>query len=101
MELQTQAHLRSIHQWLVYRQHDLQTEVRAASDARRGDEADARQRLLGEDVQLARDLAWLQDVEDALGRLEAGTYGDCASCGDSIPAARLYASCQAAAEKRR
>lgn len=120
MELQTQAHLHSIRQWLLYRQHELQTEVRAASDARREDEpgpevrdskdeADAQQRLIGEDVQLTRDLAELQDVEDALGRLEAGTYGDCASCGEPIPiarltvqpAARLCASCQAVLEKRR
>lgn len=31
----------------------------------------------------------LNDVEDALSRLEAGTYGRCAVCDEPIPAARL------------
>jgi RNA polymerase-binding transcription factor DksA len=43
----------------------------------------------------------LREVEDALGKLEAGTYGACESCGQEIaparleakPAARLCISC--------
>ncbi len=45
----------------------------------------------------------LADVERALGKLEAGTYGDCEDCGDPInearldamPAARFCISCAA------
>ncbi|MGW8482463.1 TraR/DksA family transcriptional regulator [Microbacterium sp. NPDC055903] len=31
----------------------------------------------------------LREVEDALARVDAGTYGVCTSCGAAIPAARL------------
>lgn len=31
----------------------------------------------------------LQQVNDALSRMDAGTYGTCANCGEAIPAARL------------
>jgi RNA polymerase-binding transcription factor DksA len=31
----------------------------------------------------------LQQVDDALARMDAGTYGICANCGRPIPAARL------------
>ncbi|WP_309104093.1 TraR/DksA C4-type zinc finger protein [Microbacterium sp.] len=46
----------------------------------------------------------LTQVEDALARLDAGTYGVCASCRNPIPAARLevrpFAThCVACAEK--
>jgi RNA polymerase-binding transcription factor DksA len=48
----------------------------------------------------------LQDIEDALAKFNAGTYGTCESCGqaisearlDAMPAARLCISC---ASKRR
>ena len=33
----------------------------------------------------------LQEVEDALAKLDAGTYGRCESCGGEIAAARLEA----------
>ncbi|REJ05105.1 molecular chaperone DnaK [Microbacterium bovistercoris] len=33
--------------------------------------------------------AELRQVDDALARLEAGTYGICTGCGNPIPAARL------------
>lgn len=46
----------------------------------------------------------LQQVEDALARMDAGTYGICANCGRPIPAARLEVRpfamyCVACAEK--
>jgi RNA polymerase-binding transcription factor DksA len=46
----------------------------------------------------------LRQVEDALARLDAGTYGVCAGCGQPIPIARLevrpFAThCVACAEK--
>ena len=33
----------------------------------------------------------LQDIEDALERIEAGTYGTCDDCGQPIPERRLRA----------
>jgi DnaK suppressor protein len=44
----------------------------------------------------------LRDVEQALGRMDAGTYGTCDNCGqpiaderlDALPAARLCLSCK-------
>src|SRR5690349_12996648 len=46
----------------------------------------------------------LQQVDDALARMDAGTYGLCANCGRPIPAARLAVRpfaeyCVACAEK--
>jgi RNA polymerase-binding transcription factor DksA len=35
--------------------------------------------------------AQLREVDDALARIEAGTYGKCTSCGKEIPAERLEA----------
>jgi DnaK suppressor protein len=48
----------------------------------------------------------LLDIDDALSKLEAGTYGQCESCGDEIADARLEAMpaarlCMACASKRR
>jgi len=42
-------------------------------------------------AEVARDLDEVRDIEGALGRLTAGTYGQCVSCGTTIPAARLDA----------
>jgi RNA polymerase-binding transcription factor DksA len=36
-------------------------------------------------------MAAVADIEAALARLETGTYGRCASCGEPIPSARLEA----------
>jgi RNA polymerase-binding transcription factor DksA len=33
----------------------------------------------------------LEDIEDALAKFDAGTYGQCESCGQPIPEARLEA----------
>ena len=48
----------------------------------------------------------LHDIDDALGKLDAGTYGRCESCGNEIGAARLEAMpaarlCMACASKTR
>jgi DnaK suppressor protein len=68
-----------------------------------GDEMAAR------DIAEARHLlAELADVEGALGRVAAGSYGECIDCGDAIAAARLYAypaatrciECQGSFERR-
>ncbi len=50
--------------------------------------------------------AELQRVDEALQRLDAGTYGICATCGEPIPPARLEvrpfaAQCVPCAEKAR
>jgi RNA polymerase-binding transcription factor DksA len=48
----------------------------------------------------------LQEIEDALAKFDAGTYGQCESCGQPIPEARLEAMpaarlCISCASKRR
>lgn len=50
----------------------------------------AEQRELSDRV-AALTTAALSDVDRALVRLEAGTYGVCVSCGEQIPPARLEA----------
>jgi RNA polymerase-binding transcription factor DksA len=68
-----------------------------------GDEMAARD--IAEAHQLLSELA---DVEAALGRMQAGTYGECVDCGEAIAHARLRAypaatrciACQGALEKR-
>lgn len=39
-----------------------------------------------------REVEELVTLDAALARIEAGTYGECADCGVSIPAPRLHAS---------
>ena len=43
------------------------------------------------EADVARDATELADVENALARLGAGTYGTCTACGTQIPTARLEA----------
>jgi RNA polymerase-binding transcription factor DksA len=58
---------------------------------------------------LGHELAALRDIELALRRIDNGTYGNCADCGEAIEPARLTAlpatrrclRCKAAFEKRR
>ncbi len=119
MEIQTQAQLPTLRQLLLHRQAELRAEVDAAQQARQAapmqgpevrdlkDDAELAQRHRTEDFQAARDLKELQDVDDALGRLDAGSHGDCADCGEAIaaarltalPSVRLCAACQAARER--
>jgi len=59
-----------------------------------GDDADAGTKTFEREHEMSlannsRDL--LQQVERALARLDAGTYGRCESCGAAIPKARLQA----------
>jgi len=50
----------------------------------------------------------LQEVEEALGRIESGTYGRCESCGtliapqrlEALPFAKLCIECKAKEEKK-
>jgi DnaK suppressor protein len=56
---------------------------------------------------LARDVVELREVESALERMQAGSYGNCTDCAAEIPLPRLQATpwalrckaCQAKAEK--
>lgn len=118
MDLQTQAP--ALRDLLLRRRSELRAEVQAAQltrQAAQAEEAGARdfkdgaelmQRQQTDDFQATRDLRELQEVDDALSRLDAGRFGDCAACGDAIPAARLAAlpsarlcaSCQAAQERQ-
>lgn len=53
-----------------------------------------------------QDRAQAEEIQAALGRIDAGTYGTCEGCGgetggarlDALPTARLCAACQTALE---
>jgi RNA polymerase-binding protein DksA len=67
---------------------------RDASAEGSGDEADAGTKTFEREHEMSlannsRDL--LVQVERALARLDAGTYGRCENCGNPIPKARLQA----------
>jgi DnaK suppressor protein len=52
----------------------------------------SRESDLGQELRLRdRDRKLISKIQDALGRIEAGTFGLCASCGGPIAAARLRA----------
>lgn len=57
------------------------------------------------DAEEQRDLSELAQVEAALARIEAGSFGDCVDCGEPIAASRLAvmpaAECCAACQARR
>jgi DnaK suppressor protein len=99
MDLPTQAHLTTLRELLLYRQHELQANRHAAEQARQraGPSTGA---AAGEEQ---RDADELMLVDAALRRLDEGTYGDCAQCGLPIPLQRLLvqpavlrcAACQA------
>lgn len=59
-------------------------------------------------AEITRDVNELRDLEAALARIEAGTYGVCADCGtdierhrlEAVPAARRCYRCQSAFERK-
>lgn len=117
MNVDTQTHLTKLRDLLTYRLHDLESEVHADELARRPgtehevvdkkDEADRRTQDEVLDAEERRDFEELQQVRSAMARLDAGTYGDCADCGEPIalqrllvePAALRCAACQTAFER--
>ncbi|MEW6707479.1 MAG: TraR/DksA family transcriptional regulator [Pseudomonadota bacterium] len=123
MDVDTQTHLKTLRDMLGYRLGELRAEVNAARMARQAREAQASAAEVADqkdqasqwaqaevgDAEAQRDLDEMALVEQALQRMDAGTYGDCLQCGEPIPLARLYvqpaalrcAACQAAAEKGR
>jgi DnaK suppressor protein len=108
--------------WLRERQRALRAEIRAhlkgtgdtgvvglSSVPSETDDWGVGDEMASRDIAEARHLlAELADVEGALGRVAAGSYGECIDCGDAIAAARLHAypaatrcvRCQGAFEKR-
>ena len=115
MDLPTQAHLKTLRGLLTYRRRELQADIRAAEQRRRGaedttargvsdrkDEAAEEQMSVVDDRGEERDRQELGEVEAALQRFDAGSYGDCESCGEPIvyqrllaqPAAARCAACQ-------
>jgi RNA polymerase-binding transcription factor DksA len=117
MNIDTQNHLTQLRDLLVYRLHDLESDVRADELARRPsadrDVTDLKEeaaRHMQDSVLEAeerRDVEELQQVRQALARLDAGTYGDCLECGEPIalqrllvePAAQRCSACQSAVER--
>jgi len=102
MDLATQTHLTMLRDLLTYRQTELRAEVHAAQLARQeatmvdttevSDQKDGalQQQLVGIDsAQEQRDIDELAQVELALKRLNAGTYGNCLDCNEPIPLERL------------
>jgi DnaK suppressor protein len=57
-----------------------------------GDSADRAAASLDRDIMVdsaARETKQIRDIEAALGKIDAGTYGVCDECGTTIPMARL------------
>ena len=121
MDVATQTHLTMLRDLLTYRQTELRAEVHAAQLARQDaavaestevsdqkDDALQQQFESIDGVQEQRDIDELAQVELALKRLDAGTYGNCLDCHESIPLERLRvqpaaqrcAVCQFSHEKR-
>jgi RNA polymerase-binding transcription factor DksA len=122
MDVSTQTHLTLLRDLLSYRLKVLRGEVDAAERAARGlapiathevvdreDEAAQSQLSDVDQAQERRDLDEMVQIEAALYRLDAGTYGDCVECGEAIglqrlmaqPAALRCAACQVVTERAR
>jgi RNA polymerase-binding transcription factor DksA len=110
MDFVTQTHLTVLRDLLTCRRTKLHAEVHAAQLARQeaavvdttdvSDQRDGalQQQLVGIDsAQEQRDIDELAQVELALKRLDAGTYGNCLDCSEPIPLERLRV--QAAAQR--
>lgn len=110
MNQAAQTRLTKLRDRLTRRRLELRAEVEAAEQGRREasdadahevtDRKDEAERRLSSDlggVQEQRDLGEIAQVEAALQRLDAGTYGDCPDCGKPIPPERLRV--QPAAER--
>lgn len=119
MSVLSPTQLTTLHELLKLRQAQLNAEVDAAGQAQRAatgdgghevsdhkDEAALHSLAEVDSAQQRRDLDELREVEAALHRLDVGSYGDCADCGEPIalqrlrvqPAAQRCAACQTARE---
>ncbi len=97
----TPERIERLHGYLLERQADLQQRLLGLSDAAQEANVGLGNHM-AEDATAAFDQATtvslqrghqlaLQQVEDALQRITAGTYGQCERCGDEIDFARLKA----------
>jgi len=122
MDPQTPTPLAQLRDLLLERRLQLASEIRTAALARQEspslplaqevrdgkDEATLQQFSAIDDAQEQRDRDELAEVQAALRRLDDGSYGDCADCGEPIPLQRLRvqpaaarcAACQTAREQR-
>lgn len=102
MELAVKNQLTPLRKALNYRLQELRAEVQTAAQAQheltedaahevtdRKDEAMRQQLLELDDVQARRDFNEIAQVEAALQRLDAGSFGNCAACGKPISLERL------------
>ena len=109
MDLPTQSHLTTLRHLLTYRLAEVQADLRAADLRRRSvtetsargvldrkDEAMEGQLSVVDERGEERDRRELGEIEAALQRFDAGTYGDCAMCGEPIVFQRLLAQPAAA-----
>lgn len=101
----TDAERSELHTLIIRRRDELVREIsrgmaRARSDSFTavagespdpGDEATASLVVDTDNAETRRDVRELRELEDALARMEDGTYGICINCGDEIPFARLRA----------
>ena len=96
----SRARLEELRAVTLQRLYALQGEHRAVVDASRDSNADDEHDPEGATIAferaqvdaLVRDaLARLESVDDAVARLDDGTYGTCARCGEPIAAGRLEA----------
>ena len=107
IESATQRELADLTQALMARREQLSREVEdgqqrrlnedsyravAGEVADAGDASLAAEQLDLRTTQIERDLAELRDVEAALDRIDARTYGACVRCGRDIGIARLRAN---------
>ena len=117
--MQRSTQVKKVRQQLVNRREALRRSLagdmrtlRNLHDSGVGDEIDAS--LAAEQMELGGQLAQVESrelakIEEALGRISAGRYGKCDSCGGNIKAARLQAvphateciDCARAGERRR
>ena len=95
----------NLHAKLTQRQHDLEAEISSKVDEAGRDRADfdsGNSTDSGDDAQVDalgrvyhaevdRDVAELNDVAAALGRIAQGSYGTCIACGETIDEGRLSA----------
>jgi DnaK suppressor protein len=75
-------------------QAELGEPIQAPGQMTYGSQAAAASQVFEQQRDLAlrdRAIAHLEEVDDALRRLDAGTYGACVDCGQAIPPERLEA----------
>ena len=83
------AGLESRHKELSERLNRVEDELHASHSQDFADQATEREQdevLEGEEVVFEQELA---QIEAAIARIEAGTYGECSKCGEDIAPARL------------